>query len=843
MRHLWQVPVFFTGVVALVAVWVSRPLLPDPDRVFNHDLTEARRLLQDPRGDAHKAAQLARRAVELAEQTPEHRGEAELVLGTAHMRLAEQAPPDLARDHWRQAREHLEEAQRLGVTGEDRLRLAFRLGKVAFYTKEDPERVIKLLELGVEQGDDVAAGYELLTQAYLRLAPPDVKNAWLTNEKLRQVPKLDEDVLGPAKLMGAQLLVRMHRSEEARKTLEKISPKAPPEVLAEARQLLGRLYQEDNRWSEAAEVWKTMLADARIPLPQPGRVLYDLGVCQRHLNQLPQAAESWEQCMRRGQGEEAAAAALAAAELRLHEKHPETALDALGRAVARVGKPEQWSNTLVDLAHVRELFEQAAQAYQGASRFDLLVRLTDLYEHVSMPGRARKLRAEGLAAWAQLRLKQAQDMADPAGRAAEERAARALFCQAADCYVGLARKTSSAAEPDDDLWYCACCYMDGQDYTRAAEKLETFLQRDEVPARLGEGWYRLGECYRELKNDENAVTAAYGECLKFGPPFAYRARYQLALVSIQKGNLDAAESALEQNLKLLYFDRDPEAREKSLFALGNLLYLRKNYRKVVLRLEEALAPPCPTTPEATQARWQLADSYRMLASEEKQNELLGGDSISAQARLHFQNEHKRWMKLAVEEFQELSTLVKKPEGRGHLSRDKEMELPFIVARCRYNLGEYKEALKMYEGLTREYRNQPLSLEAMGHMVSCHAALGDAGHMREVLEKIRKAIPTIQGMTTDKQRQWLDWVETASRGLPADGGDGAAGGAEPSSSAAAPGGEQAPSVLAQPDRRDITPSLAGQAPAPTPTSQEGPPPPAPRQEPPPSVMVPRSGAGP
>jgi tetratricopeptide (TPR) repeat protein len=378
--------------------------------------------------------------------------------------------------------------------------------------------------------------------------------------------------------------------------------------------------------------------------------------------------------------------------------------------------------------------------------------------------------------------------------------------------------------------------MEGLDYLHASEKLETFLQRDEVPARLGEGWYRLGEAYRQLKNDDAAGTA-YRECLKFGPPFANRGRYQLALASIQKGDLDEAEATLERNLKLLYFERDPVAREKSLFALGELLYLRKNYRKVVQRLEEALAPPAPTTMAATRARFMLADSYRMLAAQEKQTEWLGRDNLSAQARVHFEKEHQRWLKKAAEELQELAAILKKPESRGHLSREQEIEVPFLAARCRFNLGEYETALKMYEELAQEYHNQPQSLEAMGSMVSCYVGLNDVKHVRQMLAKIRKAVPTIEGMTAAQQKQWLEWTETASKGLPSD-DDSASEGNEPSRPAGSAAEPRSPAILSQPDRNPPPPSVGTLSPAAGPSMDSEPITPTAAPSGPPSVVVPQ-----
>src|SRR5262245_46082162 len=93
-QPLWQAPVFVLGVVALVGVWLGRPWWgPGPGRLVGRDLAQARQLLARPDGDAEAALKLAQRALDAAEAFPERAGEAALLAGSAHIRLAERADP------------------------------------------------------------------------------------------------------------------------------------------------------------------------------------------------------------------------------------------------------------------------------------------------------------------------------------------------------------------------------------------------------------------------------------------------------------------------------------------------------------------------------------------------------------------------------------------------------------------------------------------------------------------------------------------------------------------------------------------------------------------------------
>src|SRR5205823_4226044 len=147
-----------------------------------------------------------------------------------------------------------------------------------------------------------------------------------------------------------------------------------------------------------------------------------------------------------------------------------------------------------------------------------------------------------------------------------------------------------------------------------------------------------------------------------------------------------------------------------------LLYQRRNYRLVVRRLEEALGR-FPADPEATRAHYQLADSYRQLASQENQNAIIG-EGMTAENRQHHVGEHRLWLQKAAKEFEELDKFLKKPEARGHLSPEQQTRVPFILARCRFELGEYDKALETYEELAERYAGRREGLEALGGTVSC-----------------------------------------------------------------------------------------------------------------------------
>lgn len=762
---LWQVPVFFVGVVAVITACLTRGLVaPDPVRQLHHDLAEARRLLDPQALDPEAALQHAQQAVDNLMYDQGQAAEAFFLLGSAHLRVADRPDQPSADEHYREAQRLLQEALRRGLSGEDANRLHYRLAKVSFHLRDNPDQVVEQLKSNLDFADDRAEALTLLYQSYLRKTPPDNKEALRINKKLREeVPQIGEDVLGPAKLAGAKLLLQLNQREEARKTLEKINDQAPPATLAEKNMLLAGLYQEEHKWAEASALWRAVLEEKRVPLNEPGGVLYNLGVCYRQLDQYGPAAEAWSDCLERSRGEEAQAAALALAELRLHEANPEKGVGMLEKAVAKVRKGDDWKNSLLDLNNVRDLFEQAITIYRDAHRFDLAVRTAELYERVASPPKAQVRRAELNTAWAHVVQERAHTSKEEAARKKEEATADELLRQAAQAHAEAAKLLDAKDQRDEHLWHSAVRSFQGHDYPRAAEKLKDIVEqvKDNVE-RLSEGLFLLGETCRNL-NDMQAAETAYKACVERGARFTYRARYQLALIDIEAGKIDLAVNELQQNILIEHPYSDPEAQEKSRLALCSLLYQSaasrpQNYRHVVQYLELHL-DRFAVTPEAVRARYQLADSYRQIASNNQINHSVrSSEKISPDVEIHHREVNRHSWTRAAEEFAKLEEIIQDSALASMLSLKQQVEIPFFTAECYFNLGEYEKALRQYERLADKWGKRQHALRAMGETIKCFAAMKDYKQIQQHAESIRGMLASTEGLTDTDRQRWIEWLK-------------------------------------------------------------------------------------
>jgi tetratricopeptide (TPR) repeat protein len=766
LRRLWQAPVFVLGLVALLGAWCVRPHLSGgPGRCAAHGLTEARRELDDNRGDLNATADRLHRLLDRGALAPERVGEAHFLYGTALIRLAERTSPALAAEQWKDALEHLQEADKLGVPDGDRGKLDYRLAKAAFHTDGDPASVAERLAAAVPFADGEAEGWELLTQAYLRLTPPNVQAALDANERLRQIPpvKINDELLAAARLTGGELLLRLQRPEDARKVLELVRSEAPPAILTRARVLRAQSYEDEQKWDAAATLWQAALTDARDPLPQAALIRYHLGRCYRELDQPLNAAPPWEECVRSGAGDEAAAAALGLAEIHVQEGQDDKALERLEFALRNVRKPDEWSNQLLDRGRVCELFERCCAAARQANKFELALKLAGLFERVAPPARALVLTGDIGTDWANAR-QQAMSMKVPdKGTGEEQRAVRRLFVRAAEAYESAARQAPEAPEYGDRLWLATRRYLDAAEQARARALLEQLFELAPRPdARLGEGWFLLGESFRReavaggADGDLKTRAAdAYKACSQYQTEYLYRARYRLAVFALERGDADEAVEALKQNLDQIP-GRDDEVKERSRLALVHIYYDRKEYDTVVLRLEEVL-DRLPAAREGTLARYELADSYRELA-DRKQKELNEGAYRDPLTRDRQTDRCTQLRASANADFEKLVKVVEDPDTAGQLDAVQTRNVYYFAALTAFQMGQYEKSLRAYERMRERYKKDNDYWTAFAGVVSSYSGLGDNNKVRLGVTEIWDNLKVMDEETRGKMADYVKKVE-------------------------------------------------------------------------------------
>jgi tetratricopeptide (TPR) repeat protein len=799
LRQLWQVPAFFAGLLAVAAVCAAIPLTqPAPLSDLDRDVAAIRKALDRPGGPVEQVLARAQNLLAHTDTEPDRAGEGHFLLGSVYLRLAEQGPAARAQRNRREALIHLEEAERLGVPPDDEPRLRYRLGKALYQLGLDPARAARYLAHSVADGaDDPAEGYRMLAQAYLRLPVPRLEAAYGAFMKLFALPTDDEAVLGPARLACGEILLRQKKPAEALRMLGSIGPHAGKRLQGRARYLQGRCCLELGLWEKAIPHWKAVLRHPREAPGGRGQVLYYLGLCCHNLEQ-PKEAEAaryWARAQSEG-GENGQAAALRLAELYLSTLgngdllNPTGALEAFRRALAKVGTPGDYQNGLVPLAKARDLLEEGCRAYLRSRNFERGLQLADLYKKVSGPGRAEEIEGEIAEAWAQDLA--GQPRPSDAGQAAERDTvlgAQYLRAGAAWQAVAEARPPAKRAKV---LWHSAQCYVRGNHHARAEAVFNQFVHLDVHDGWRGEGWYRLGETRLALAQAEparrgaweQAAWQAFYKAIEYPGPFAFRARYRIARAVLARRAADPKEAqANAAHAEELYrqvlnsqagMTAPADVREKSLFQLGELLFHRGRYEDARMILQEAV-DQYPGHAAIIPARDLLGECCRRLAAEAIT--LRYTPRGNGERELYFRRKQSQYLDKAIEVYQKLADDLEARRELSPAERGLLTKAYFVVVDCRYEQGDYDDALGRSEKLVRRYAGQVECLVAYQYLFrsatgrsqpdKAALALWDAW---QALFTTLKAVPDQAFLKTPvvamTRKEWEDWIKSAAQQVPA-----------------------------------------------------------------------------
>jgi tetratricopeptide (TPR) repeat protein len=722
LRQLWQVPLFFVGLLAALSVWATRPYWYDPEAIqLRRDLARARELLESPHAAVTEAPVLLEDVLRRIARFPARAGETHFLLGSGYLRWADQAATDQALRLRQQARTHLEQAEQLGVSEADQPRLLYRLAKVWYHTGGDPPRVIFYLSQSIEPGaDDRSEGYDMLAHAYLRLPVPDVRGALRANEKYLQQPTSDGPKLAAARLLCGELLLRLPepgRREEARKVLGRIDAQAPPDIRSRARALRVRIAQEEQAWAEAAHLWEEILNDPRDVPREPAPVWYSLGWCYRNLHRPEDAIRVWEQAIQHG-GEAGQAAAFRLAELRLASGSLDAALELYQRTLSSVTKPEDYRNTLITVSQVQDLLKSGSQVFQEAGLFAKAQKMADLHARVAPPEAAHLLLGQIAEVWAKAQLELARGTTNWEAARSQIKLAQDHYRDAGAAYEAAAQVTTGP-EKADRFWHAMDCYWQAEDFSNVVRVLDRLVKLPLSRERQSEAWYRLGEAHQHLGNDRVA-EAAFIRCYSEGvKPFYYRAYYQRAVAEILRSRerwRDATEMLLH-NLSLMNDQPDREAHEKTLFTLAGLLYLREEYRQAAHWWEQALTL-YPAHANALEARYHLGACYRQLAEVERRN-------LSVDAPPYYRKQFTWWIEKAAANYQKLVDDLEARQKAASLQESEALlyrQSRFALAECRFDRGQFGEAIKIYDDLANLYKNQVDGLKAVKQLFNAYVQL-------------------------------------------------------------------------------------------------------------------------
>jgi tetratricopeptide (TPR) repeat protein len=781
--RLWQVPTFFFGLMLFLAAAISSSFRDEMrEGPFNVDVRRLRDGLRDG-VDPQQLTALAERLLGDVRRHPRREGELNFLAGSAYYRLAMPTAKHGAASQ--KAIEYLERALLIGVSDPDVPALHHRLGVMLYRRGDEPNRAAQLMAESIEQGaDQPRPAYAMLVNAYLTAPVPDINAALAANQKLLELT-VEPEAQGEARYLRAELLLKKEMRSAALKELDRIGGRISSGLRIKTKLLLAQTAEDEGLYHRAAATWKELLADAAHVPGGQARILLAHGHCLASADPPDHAAAAaaWQQALEQG-GPAGQAAGLRLGEFRWFAvpRQPAKALEAWTAALRDVRTPKDYHNAHFELARARDLLDRACRHALERRDFEHAQQAAELYKKFSAPGAADERWARAVEAQAEEKLARAAG----ADKVLLQQA-HAQFHQA-----GVVYEQAALAGPEDKrldaCWRAAQCYLAARDHARAAAALERFVTDSKDEARLAQAWLLLAETQANLGKKEQARQAYY-KCMEFpATPFAWRARYQLAVDEMERKNFAHAKEILKQNLTVTAPGMDRDAHEKSIYKMAGLLLMTQAYDEAVWVLKEA-ARQYPNNPSALAARDRLADCYRKLAEQTQQKiQQLGAlkrEGLSPeraaeleQLKAHQQNARRQWLEQAIGVYQTLADELLRKAAQKTLTNDEAItvrEALFGLAELHFDRGDFAEALRRYQRLQRDYAKQVESLHACMGVWRCVAVMVESpAQARAARAAAQQAITTARAeldtipadhpgfrgagaWTKENWLTWLDWV--------------------------------------------------------------------------------------
>jgi hypothetical protein len=780
-RALWPVPTFLVGAAVLIAVPLSRAYWhPDDAPAFARQLAHARQSLEKSPPDWADVIQRAQIVVEAANRFPQFAAEAHFLIGSAQLGRIEHGRVDPGVIS--QARQHLQQAEQLGVSDADRPKLAYRLARSAVLLGLNPSQAALDLAKAIDAADDPADAYGLLAEAFLKQQPPDLAAALEATKKQleKAAPATEPRLLAQARLRSGKLHLAQNAVKDGRQALERIGNDArqdAPDAFFTARALLAESYESTQDWGKAARNWEQVRSNPKLSAAARAHALFRLGSCYWHDQRAGEATTVWEEAAA-VPGDEGQAARLRLAELRT-ESAPDAAVEAFTTALRDIREPADYRNRLISLNEVRQMLERAAAICRTHGHTAAATKLIELFARLAPPGRDDEILAEAADAAADSLAKDARQLPDQSAPLHEK--ARGQYLVAARAYERAAGKIGPGPEQARWLWKSADRYLKAQQQQAALDVLMRMTQLEDVlgSVNTAEAWFEIATIHHQ-KQQYAAARSAYQNCLKAPGRFGFRARHQLAILDLAENRFDEAEMALQENRSALRVAAQPDLQllEQTEFALAAVAFQRQNAVKPELR-EYTTAEQrylgalqqFPDSPEAVVARFNRGQCFWFVAMQK--SEALSGGALKDDERKAYLKQYRESLHSAAEQFDKVEEdLLTRQKSEPLPSREYALlrQAAFMAAHCFWHLENIDEALRRYSGLALRYQGQVWELGALSQVFQCHRLARQDDKAKAMLPRIRDAfekLPESAFTGSDRSFQrsfWLQWLTDAEKVL-------------------------------------------------------------------------------
>ncbi|MBA3405443.1 MAG: tetratricopeptide repeat protein, partial [Gemmatimonadaceae bacterium] len=353
---------------------------------------------------------------------------------------------------------------------------------------------------------------------------------------------------------------------------------------------------------------------------------------------------------------------------------------------------------------------------------------------------------------------------------------RSMRTKAGDAYIAYSRALTLADDKGygDALWKGIDLYDRASNLHCTISALELFVAERPDDALTPDAQLRLGQSFQAAGMFDKAIEAFQRNQFRYPNTLASsKSAVPLAQAYIAKGPEGYAKA---ETVLLSVVDDNPlltpDAAEfkQALFELAQLFYRTARYEDAISRLEE-LTERYPQAPNLGQLAFLMADSYRKSATLldaqlAAANDKAGADQAAQQ--MAAKRERLDKARALYDKVVELYR-VNPPGKKAELDQLYQKLSHFYRADCVYDLGNYEEAIKLYDQAAFRYQEDASSLAAYVQIVNSYCALGKINDAKTANERakwlLRRMPPEAfdnDGFTMPKAywEQWMKWTSEA-----------------------------------------------------------------------------------
>jgi tetratricopeptide (TPR) repeat protein len=349
----------------------------------------------------------------------------------------------------------------------------------------------------------------------------------------------------------------------------------------------------------------------------------------------------------------------------------------------------------------------------------------------------------------------------------------ALLNKAGDAYVEYSHQLTLLDDHgySDALWKGVDLYDQAGNLQAAIAALELFVAERPSDRMAPDALLRLGQAYQAAGMFDKAIGAFQRLQLEYFKSLAAsKAAVPLAEAYIAKGPTmyGRAENTLlsvVENNPLV----DPNAEEfrQSLRGLAQLYYRTGRYEEAIARLQE-LTQRYPADEQKAQMVFLMADSYRKsagLLDAKLASAQTSPGAVAAQVAEAAAAKRDRLTK-ARSLFDDVIDMYRANAPTDDTDKLYQKLSYFYRADCMYDLGNYEDAIKLYDSAAFSYQDDPSSVAAYVQIVNAYFALGKPEEAKAANNRAKWMLQHMPAeaftdgtfsMPKKYWEQWLQWT--------------------------------------------------------------------------------------